>query len=203
MLGTIPESMTWQPKTGYLWTTSGNATSGLPTNGMSGYMWIAWDIAKKKWVDSLKWYDPQIPLYGNDQRPRGIAFNKNGDTCYVACFNSNVTPPSSYVEQFARTGAVYVEPNPGVIPTGFALSQNYPNPFNPSTEIKFQILKSGMTTLKVYDVMGREVSTIVNETMAAGSYTVKFDASHLSSGTYIYILTSGGNTLTNKMVLIK
>jgi hypothetical protein len=202
MIGLIPESMTWQPKTGYLWTTSGNVTSGLPTAPWQGYRWYAWSITAKKIVDSIAWYDPQIPMYGNDQRPRGIAFNKNGDTAYVACFNSNVQPPSSYVEVFAKS-TTYVEPVKGVVPTDYTLSQNYPNPFNPSTEIRFSITRTGSTTLKVYDLMGREVSTLVNETLVPGAYSVKFDATNLSSGTYLYVLTSGGMRLTNKMLLLK
>ena len=202
MNGLCPESATWQPKTGYLWTTSGNATSGMPTNGLSAYAWYAVDVKTKKYVDSIKYYDPQIPMYGNDIRPRGIAFNKTGDTAYVACFNTNATPPASYVEQFAKS-TTYVEPVKGVVPTDYTLSQNYPNPFNPSTEIRFSITRSGSTTLKVYDLMGREVSTLVNESLTPGAYTVKFDATNLSSGTYLYVLTSGGMRLTNKMMLLK
>ena len=202
-LGLASETLTWQPKTGYLWTTSGNVTSGNPTPPWLGYRWYAWSLTAKKIVDSIAWYDPQIPLYGNDQRPRGIAFNKNGDTAYVACFNSNATPPASWVEVFAKGGATAVEPIPGVIPASYTLSQNYPNPFNPSTQIRFTLTQTGMTTLKVYDLMGREVATLVNETMNAGAYTVRFDASHLSSGTYMYVLTSGTARLTNKIILVK
>jgi hypothetical protein len=90
-----------------------------------------------------------------------------------------------------------------VIPTGYTLSQNYPNPFNPSTTIRFAITQTAQTTLKVYDVMGREIAALVNETLTPGAYTTKFDATNLPSGTYIYVLTSGGHRLTNKMVLIK
>ncbi len=150
LLGMAFETAVWNPKTGYLWTTSGNVTSGLPTGPYGAYKWFAWDVNAKKVMDSLAWYDPQIPMYGNDQRPRGIAFNKTGDTAYVAVFNSNVGTPPSWVEQFAKSGATSVQQDPGVIPVGYTLSQNYPNPFNPSTEIKFQIAKPGMTTLKVY-----------------------------------------------------
>jgi hypothetical protein len=202
MIGLVCESLTWAPKTGYLWTTSGNATSGLPSGPYGAYKWFGIDVKTKKAMDSLTWYDPQIPLFGNDQRPRGIAFNKTGDTAYVACFNSNATPPSSWVEQFAKS-TTYVEPVKGVVPTDYTLSQNYPNPFNPSTEIRFSITRSGSTTLKVYDLMGREVSTLVNETLVPGAYSVKFDATNLSSGTYLYVLTSGGMRLTNKMLLLK
>jgi len=203
LLGMAFESAVWNPKTGYLWTTSGNVTSGLPSGPYGPYKMFAWDVNAKKVVDSLAWYDPLIPMYGNDQRPRGIAFNKTGDTAYVTVFNTNVTLPGSWCEQFAKIGATYVQPDQAPIPTEFALSQNFPNPFNPSTVIKFKLAKAGMTTLKVYDVMGREVSTLVNETMNAGAYTVKFDASHLASGTYVYVLESSGYRFTNKMLLLK
>jgi sugar lactone lactonase YvrE len=203
MNGLCPESATWQPKTGYLWTTSGNVTSGMPTAPWQGYRWYAWSLTSKKIVDSIAEYDPQIPMYGNDIRPRGIAFNKTGDTAYVAEFNTNSLPPASWVQVFAKSGATSVEQDKNVIPTGYTLSQNYPNPFNPSTQIRFTITQTGMTTLKVYDVMGREVATLVDESLSPGAYTVRFDASHLSSGTYMYVLTSGSARLTNKMMLVK
>lgn len=76
------------------------------------------------------------------------------------------------------------------------LNQNYPNPFNPSTKISWQ-------TLKVCDVLGNEVATLVNEQQTAGTYEVEFNASHLSSGIYFYKLTAGGFTQTKKMVLLR
>jgi hypothetical protein len=88
-------------------------------------------------------------------------------------------------------------------PQSFELTQNYPNPFNPSTNISFTIPASGDATLKVYNLLGQEVATLVNERMNAGSHTVNFDASRLASGIYIYRLTSGGFTQTRKMTLIK
>lgn len=88
-------------------------------------------------------------------------------------------------------------------PEVFTLQQNYPNPFNPSTMIRFGVRVSGLATLKVYDIIGREVSTLVNEKLNAGKYEVHFDASHLSSGVYFYRLHSGGNTATKKFMLVK
>ncbi len=90
-----------------------------------------------------------------------------------------------------------------VIPSDFSLSQNYPNPFNPVTKINFAIQKQGLVTLKVYDMLGREVASLLNETKAAGNYTVEFDASKLSSGIYFYKLQSGSFTSVKKMVLVK
>ncbi|HPS64707.1 MAG TPA: T9SS type A sorting domain-containing protein [Ignavibacteria bacterium] len=90
-----------------------------------------------------------------------------------------------------------------VIPSDFSLSQNYPNPFNPVTKINFAIQKQGLVTLKVYDLLGREVASLLNETKAAGHYTVEFDASKLSSGIYFYKLQTGSFTSVKKMVLVK
>ncbi len=89
------------------------------------------------------------------------------------------------------------------IPKGYSLSQNYPNPFNPVTNIKFSIPKSGLITLKVYDIIGREVEQLINQTMNAGIYKYDFDASHLSSGVYFYRMTAGDFTETKKMLMIK
>ena len=90
-----------------------------------------------------------------------------------------------------------------VQPIAFTLEQNYPNPFNPSTKIKYQIPVSGFVSLQVYDVLGKEIATLVQEEKNAGSYEVEFNASKLSSGVYIYNLRSGECSQTNKMVLMK
>ncbi|MDR9417343.1 alpha-amylase family glycosyl hydrolase [Gracilimonas sp.] len=91
----------------------------------------------------------------------------------------------------------------GNIPTEFQLKQNYPNPFNPSTVISYQLAGGSEVSLKVYDMLGREVATLVNERKSAGSYQVHFDASNLSSSMYIYRLQAGGKVFTQKMMLIK
>jgi aminopeptidase N len=88
-------------------------------------------------------------------------------------------------------------------PTDFALLQNYPNPFNPATGIGFRVSGFGMVTLKVYDLLGREVAVLVNERKAPGSYTVRFDASGLASGVYFYRLKAGEFVQTRKLVLQK
>ncbi len=85
----------------------------------------------------------------------------------------------------------------------FELSQNYPNPFNPSTQIKYSVAERGNVTLKVYDVLGKEVATLVNTTKDAGSYEVNFDAANLSSGLYIYTIQAGNFTSSKKMMLLK
>jgi hypothetical protein len=85
----------------------------------------------------------------------------------------------------------------------FHLEQNYPNPFNPSTIIKYQILQDGLVTLMIYDVLGKEVKTMVNEYKGAGRYEVKFDASNLASGVYIYRIIANDFISSKKMLLMK
>lgn len=89
------------------------------------------------------------------------------------------------------------------IPTEFSLAQNYPNPFNPSTKISWQLPVAGHQTLKVYDILGNEVATLVNEYQEAGRYEVIFDASKLSSGVYFYKLQSGSFQEIKKMILLR
>ena len=87
------------------------------------------------------------------------------------------------------------------LPGGFALYQNFPDPFNPSTIITYTVPGDGPVTLRVYDVLGREVGTLVNQVQPAGQYSVRFDGSRLASGMYFYRMTCGGNLATMKMVL--
>jgi len=89
------------------------------------------------------------------------------------------------------------------IPTSFALEQNYPNPFNPSTTIKFQIANAGFATLKVFDMLGREVSTLLSQQLEAGAYQSKWDASGYASGMYLYTLQQGNSVETRKLMLVK
>ena len=90
------------------------------------------------------------------------------------------------------------------IPTVFALEQNYPNPFNPTTKISFSIPKDDFVILKIYDMLGREVQTLVNEFQIANTYSVNFDASNLSNGVYFYRLQIGQDFVeAKKMLLIK
>jgi M6 family metalloprotease-like protein len=90
-----------------------------------------------------------------------------------------------------------------VKPSEYSLAQNYPNPFNPSTIISYSIKKAGFVSLKVYDVLGKEVAVLVSENESAGSYSVEFNAVNLSSGIYFYTLTSGDFTDSKKLMLLK
>jgi photosystem II stability/assembly factor-like uncharacterized protein len=88
-------------------------------------------------------------------------------------------------------------------PSSYSVSQNYPNPFNPTTKINFALPKSGLVTLKVYDMLGKEVATLVNEVKNVGTYSVDFNASTLSSGIYFYKVSVNGFSEVKKMMLIK
>ena len=90
-----------------------------------------------------------------------------------------------------------------VMPVGAELSQNYPNPFNPSTKIDFTLPQTTDVTLRVYNVLGQQVKTLVNERMSAGSHSARFDATGLSSGMYFYRLQAGDFTAQKQMMLIK
>lgn len=100
-------------------------------------------------------------------------------------------------------GAPTVDVEESLLPTEFALSNNYPNPFNPTTTIKYDLPKESQVTLKIYDILGREVATLVNGKQNAGFYQVRFDASRLASGVYVYRIMAGDFVQTKKMMLMK
>jgi hypothetical protein len=108
-----------------------------------------------------------------------------------------------------RMGTTYANVATGVklesamIPTKFNLSQNYPNPFNPTTKISYSLPQSGYITLKVYNILGQEVSTLFAGEQRAGNYVATFDASKLASGVYLYRLEAGTFSVTKKLVLLK
>jgi hypothetical protein len=89
------------------------------------------------------------------------------------------------------------------IPKEFSLSQNYPNPFNPSTKIKFSLPSSQFVTLKVYDVLGREIAGLINELREVGNYEVQFNPDNLVSGIYYYRFQAGTYSETKKLVLLR
>ncbi|MGE5314577.1 MAG: alpha-amylase family glycosyl hydrolase [Acidobacteriota bacterium] len=95
------------------------------------------------------------------------------------------------------------QPSAGAVPERFGLEQNYPNPFNPSTTIRFHLASSGMVSLKVYDLLGREVSTLADRFMEAGSYSVVWNASGMPSGMYLCELKAGANAAVKRMMVIK
>ena len=164
---------------------------------------------------SQPWYGVWLPSISP-----GIYKSANGGTTW-----NNITEnlshtfvdfiklnPDNTSQLFAGTGGgglwvndnvTGVEKIGDVIPSYFNLSQNYPNPFNPSTTISYQIPVPGKVTLKIYDILGREVTTLVNKEQKAGNYKVNFDASRLASGVYFYRIIAGDFVQTKKMILLR
>ena len=162
----------------FVWSISGNAwiraISGKPAGGVSN---MFGGVAGRVVNDTLKIFLPG-------------GYNGAG----ISNFDVIGCGPNIF------TGLI---PNNNEIPSQFSLSQNYPNPFNPITNIKFSIPKSGLVKLVIYDILGREIATLLNEVKPAGNYLVDYDASSLSSGVYFYTLSSGDFTDTKKMMLVK
>ncbi len=125
---------------------------------------------------------------------------------YQFSFTPGSTTKGEYYFDDARAinyPTVDVKDNAGTRPMQYALEQNYPNPFNPSTNIKFSTLKSGYVKLEVYNLIGQKVATIVNGQLNAGNHKVTFDAGKLTSGVYIYKLTTEEYTASKKLILMK
>jgi hypothetical protein len=96
-----------------------------------------------------------------------------------------------------------LEDKPKQTRRNFALEQNYPNPFNPSTVISYYLTTGATVTLKVYDILGRELQTLVNERQSIGNHSVRFNATNLPSGVYLYRLEAGAYHDTKKLLLLK
>jgi DNA-binding beta-propeller fold protein YncE len=141
-------------------------------------------------------------------RPSGIAISPD-NLLYVSEMDPLVNKISAYTLPYANAGLVDVKAEKE-IPDEFSLSQNYPNPFNPNTVIKYQLSTESLVTLKIYDVLGREVETLVNEIKQGGKYEVRFDGSNKASGVYFYRIEAAplsskvkGFVQTKKFILLK
>jgi hypothetical protein len=134
--------------------------------------------------------------------PNGQGDSYNGKLDEVS-FYSKVLTDQEVSDLFNSYTATDVKQIDKSVPSGFKLSQNYPNPFNPTTTIQFDIQKSGYYSLKVYNLLGQEVATLVAGNKSAGRYSVNFDASNLTSAMYVYRLSGNNVNLTRKMLLMK
>jgi hypothetical protein len=148
----------------------------------------------------FKTSDPLLSGVGDTIYDPGFPSYYHVSSISTGSFQESLHPVISEVEDIPNKDNLIVR--------NFTLNQNYPNPFNPSTIIKFTIpigvlSFSSITTLKVYDILGKHVTTLVNDELPEGDYEVTFDASSLSSGIYFYQLITGSNILTKQMVLLK
>jgi hypothetical protein len=177
----------------------------IPTQQSTGsVIYVSFKKADSTWGNPIKLsntinstYDQILPYISPDGKY--LFFAKQGNIWWV---------DSKVVSRHKPVGIIRMEEN---VPDGFRLGQNYPNPFNPRTTIKFSIVNgfpmktfgNDKVVLKVYDVMGREVQTLVNERLQVGTYEVMFDGSMLNSGVYLYKLITNGFSETKRMLLIK
>jgi polygalacturonase len=117
--------------------------------------------------------------------------------------NANYPRPPSLTQTFPLPLSVEKDSDPGVVPGRFELEQNYPNPFNPSTSFTYELSKAGFVSVKIYDLLGREVATLANEFKQAGVYSATWNAASFGSGVYFCKMQSGSFTATRKVVLMK
>jgi len=132
-------------------------------------------------------------------------------TCIGNKIGVSLRNPSTVSNSWANVDMVRLNANHGVVgvsrkqlkPVEFAIGQNYPNPFNPSTQISYTVGQQSFVTLKIYDILGREVATLVNEVKPAGTHLLTWNAAKLGSGVYFYKMQAGSFSATKKMLLIK
>ncbi|MDQ7816896.1 MAG: two-component regulator propeller domain-containing protein [Melioribacteraceae bacterium] len=186
------------------WTTFNTSNSGLPENKV---MCIAINSNGEKWIGTrnsgLAKFDGSNWVVFNQSNSiltdlwiEAITFDSKGNT-WIGTMGGGIAV-------YNESGIVSV-PNVKTLnlPADFKLYQNYPNPFNPSTTISFSLPWSQFITLKIYDILGIEISTLVNEEKQPGNYKIKFDGSNLSSGIYYYQISAGQFVETKKFVLLK
>jgi len=184
----------------------------------------AYEITQSNWLDGVDFLGDVevdlngvasdsvtvIPIAGHRTLPAGnkvaffaydpLSLNQGGAEYEWWGFNI-VSPQNQVLDWFG--GLVSVKQTDDAIPNKYKLSQNYPNPFNPSTTIEFSIPEKGLISLKIYNILGQEVAQVLNRSLTAGSYSVDFDASQLSSGMYVYSIQAGNVEVSKKMMLLK
>jgi hypothetical protein len=206
----------------------GNYFSAWQASKKSGE-WIQLDLGRIITLNQviIYWssagYAKQYSLQASDDlvtwKDLASSFNATGGTANVETL-SNLQGEGRYIylllqsagqnafsireiEVYGVLKTTSVKADESKIPTKYSLYQNYPNPFNPATNIQFDLPKAGEASIIIYNILGQKVAEPLHQQMSAGSYTVRFDASRLSSGIYFYTLKSGSFITTNKMLLLK
>ena len=189
------------------------------TNGAASWINISGNLPDSPVNDVLIYYPGSSTSILYAAMDIGVFFTSNYGSSWVELADGLPNTVAMHLDYHQATNrlrigthgrGVWETPNPvGIInytneiPQKYSLEQNYPNPFNPVTMMKYNIVKDGFVKVAVYDLLGREINTIVNENQKAGTYTVQFDAAGLPSGVYFYKLITNGFTETRKMMLLK
>jgi len=152
--------------------------------------------AAKRFDESIFWRDGKL------MEIVSASYDDVNERLYVTEFNG-LNDGRLIIHVFDYDSALVSVAQNEIKPSRFKLYQNYPNPFNPSTTIKYALPKPGFAILKVFDILGREVATLVNQKQSAGNYSVKFNAGNLPSGIYFYRIHAGVFTKTKEMMILK
>ncbi|HEX2984221.1 MAG TPA: T9SS type A sorting domain-containing protein, partial [Ignavibacteriales bacterium] len=163
---------------------------------------LAFDPAAEKWYNASEMSEP---VY----RGSGVSVVRN-DSVYFAVIGGYSDNNDLGLNQWMYLGEAKEDSVIGIgggveTPLTYSLMQNYPNPFNPSTMIKYSVAEAGQVELRIYNILGQEVITLVNEFKKAGAYEIRFNAAgmNLSSGVYLYRIKAGSFVQTKKLMLIK
>ena len=189
-------------------------TPNLPKQGIyevSSYISSSQATAAEYKINTVNGLDTIIldqSQYKNSWVPLGQFEFAEGNSGYVSLDDQSTITGQTVIYDAVKwiyidSIATAVKGKSNELPKEFVLEQNYPNPFNPTTEIQYSIPKNGFVTLKVYNLLGQEVMTLVNQQQMAGSYKVNLSAGALASGIYMYRLQTGNFTLIKKMVVLK
>ncbi len=205
------QGITWGPD---IRLTNDPAASLGPTISVSGSIaHVVWaderngtqnfEIYYKKSTDGGLNWGSDIRLTNDPAYARGAYVSVSGQVVHIIWSELRDGNYEIYYKRDPTGNVVGVTNINTEISNKFSLSQNYPNPFNPKTKIEFAIPNAGFTQLKIYDALGREIATLVNEELKRGTYEVDWDASNFPSGVYFYKLIAGDYSETKKMMLIK
>ncbi len=169
---------------------------GITMDGAGNIYVSSWATNSVYRYEGKTFSSPPTPVSSGHQGPADIYFNPKANVIAVPNFNGN------YIS-FIELQPTAVKNQPIQTPGEFHLEQNYPNPFNPSTTISFNIPSRSFVLLKIFDLIGRDVATIVSEELSAGNHTKRWDATGMPSGVYFYRLEAGKFTETKKLVLLR
>jgi hypothetical protein len=160
-------------------------------------------LGYKRSTDGGLTWENNILLINNDSKATFPCVITSGPVVQLAWSDNRNGNWEIYYKRNPNGNPLGINQIGSEIPSSYSLSQNYPNPFNPVTNIHYEIPKNGFVKLVVFDILGREIQTLVNEKQNAGTYEVTFDGSNLSSGIYFYTLSVGDFKETKKFVLLK